>query len=983
MKFLRPWRLLTLAVCALAPLTASAQQTPAQQPSSNQTEQKPAQPQNSQNPFEQVPEQKEQPGTTPAPTRGVQPAPTPAQAAQPGGIPDVIEAIEFRGTRRVPQDTLRALIFSKPGDRIDEDVLHRDFMTLWNTGRLDDLRLEREPGKNGWIIRFVVQERPVIRSITYEGNKSVSVSDILDRYKERKVGLSVESQYDQSKVQRARNVLLELLSEHGHQYATVTPELHPVPPSSLNIVFKIDEGPTVKVGKIDIEGNSAENDRNVIRAMKNLHPIGVPYSILFEDMFARTYDPAKLDEDQDRIRVFYQEHGYFKARAENATATVIDVAPRTYALPFLPRPRWHKVANVTIFVNEGQKYYLGKYSFTGVKLFRTPQTLMRPLFSMSEGDVFSTAKLRKGVENMRKLYGEFGYIDFVVEPDPEPVAGTNKVDLNLSVDEGKQFFVRRIDFTGNNTTRDKVIRRELLIDEGDLFNSRLWDLSILKLNQLGYFEPLKEDQAADLKRDTKTDTIDITLKLKERGKQSIQLNGGVSGIAGTFIGASYSTNNFLGLGETLTLSSQLGTVQRTVQFGFTQPYLFDRPIQSGFTIYLTRFNYNQAQEASILSGENLTALYSALGQQNLLNYVQNGYGFTTFVSTALKRSFARIGLSYGYDISNIKTLTDAATTYFDYVDFQGVGGPNSLSGIRTSKITPSYSYNTVNHPIDPSGGKSFFASIGFAGTSLGGNVNTVQPQLDFKYFHKGLRNGHTIGFHFLGKTLTGYGGKVAPPFSRFYVGGENDIRGFDWWSISPIAFIPDAESIDVLNANGTQRVQRVVNADGSISFNPVTQTIPTYRLVLPGGDTVGITNFEYRIKVFGPVTLAPFFDAGLDKLFYSSQLRLNAGRLEQLNSEFPQAGYGSEAYIVPDTQIIRTSTGLELQVLMPVVNAPFRVYFAYNPTRVNTNIQPPLAVDKSMFVNDATYNEAIATYGTAIPYSERSTTFRFTIGRTF
>jgi len=102
-----------------------------------------------------------------------------------------------------------------------------------------------------------------------------------------------------------------------------------------------------------------------------------------------------------------------------------------------------------------------------------------------------------------------------------------------------------------------------------------------------------------------------------------------------------------------------------------------------------------------------------------------------------------------------------------------------------------------------------------------------------------------------------------------------------------------------------------------------------------------------------------------------------------LNAEFPQAGYGSKAYIVPDTQITRTSTGLELQVLMPVVNAPFRVYFAYNPTRVNTNIQPPLAVDRSMFPNDATYNEAIATYGTAIPYSERSTTFRFTIGRTF
>ena len=160
---------------------------------------------------------------------------------------------------------------------------------------------------------------------------------------------------------------------------------------------------------------------------------------------------------------------------------------------------------------------------------------------------------------MRKLYGGFGYIDFVVEPSFEPFANSDLMDLSLAVDEGKQFFVRRIDFSGNTTTRDKVIRRELLIDEGQIFNDHLWELSILRLNQLGYFEPLKAEDAADIKRDTKTDTVDITLKVKERGKNSIQLNGGVSGIAGSFIGLSYSTNNFLGLGETLSLSSQLGT----------------------------------------------------------------------------------------------------------------------------------------------------------------------------------------------------------------------------------------------------------------------------------------------------------------------------------------------------------------------------------------------------------------------------------------
>ena len=154
---------------------------------------------------------------------------------------------------------------------------------------------------------------------------------------------------------------------------------------------------------------------------------------------------------------------------------------------------------------------------------------------------------------MRKLYGEFGYIDFVPEPDFDPIPDTDQIDLTLTADEGKQFFVRRIDFSGNTTTRDKVIRREILLDEGDMFNTELWDFSILRLNQLGYFEMLKKEEAADIKRNPQSNTVDITLKVKERGKNSIGLNGGVSGIAGSFVGFNYSTNNFLGLGETLSL----------------------------------------------------------------------------------------------------------------------------------------------------------------------------------------------------------------------------------------------------------------------------------------------------------------------------------------------------------------------------------------------------------------------------------------------
>ena len=717
--------------------------------------------------------------------------------------------------------------------------------------------------------------------------------------------------------------------------------------------------------------------------MKNLKPYGIPHSILFENMFAKTFDQDKLDEDKERVVQAYRDHGYFTAKTLDETVKIIPRGGRGWRLPIIKPDNPGIYADIAIPVEEGRLYHLRNMNFIGVKLFRTPEVLMKPLFGMTTGDVFSTEKLRKGIENMRKFYGKFGYIDFVPEPSFDVVPDSDQIDLTLTADEGKQFFIRRIDFSGNTTTRDKVIRREVLLDEGDIFNSELWDYSILRLNQLGYFEMLKKEDAADIKRNPQSNTVDITLKVKERGKNSIGLNGGVSGIAGSFVGFNYSTNNFLGLGETLSLDSQLGTRMRSARLGFTEPYFMDRPIQLGFMVYLTRFDFNQGREASILAGQNLIPLYNQLGSQNLLNYIQNSHGFTVSASTHLRRSFAQIGLTYGFDISNVKTLTTAAGDYFQYINFSGVAGPNSLTGIKTSHITPSYHYNTVNHPITPTAGRSLFLSVDFAGSILGGNVNTIRPTVEAKYFHTApWHRSNVLAFHFMASSVTGYGGKFVPPFSRTFMGGEQDIRGFEIWGITPIAFIPSSGSVNVLNNDGSPRTQNTVS-NGVLTQTNVTMTVPTYQLVTPGGDTQLLGNFEYRIPIIGPVTLAIFFDAGVDRILRSKQLTLDPTHVSDLNSQFPQAGYTGQVYIAPGTQKARASTGLELQVMMPVVNAPFRLYFAYNPSTVREYLQPPIVADRSSFPNNATFLNSIATYGTAYPFFERRTLFRFTIGRTF
>ncbi|HYW45485.1 MAG TPA: outer membrane protein assembly factor BamA [Bryobacteraceae bacterium] len=994
MIFLRRIRLVVLSAClctgGMMPLAAQTgdpqgqQQPPQQQQPPPAQPPKPATPQApARNPFETAP-LVQQPSQLPLqqPAQPQMEAPKPTVQAPPPATGQTIEAIEFRGARRVPQDTLKAMIYSKAGDIFSEDALRRDFMALWNTSRFDDIRLETEPGKTGLIVTFVVTERRVIRSINYEGIHTVTVSEILDRFKERKVGLSVESQYDPDKVQRAVVALKDFLAERGRQYATVEPQVEQIPPSSLKITFNVKEGPKVKVGDIEIQGNSAFSNEWAVRQMKELHPYGVPHSIILESLFAKTYDEAKLEMDKQRLVEAYTDHGYFTAKVLEETVSIVPKGGKGWRLPLIKTNSQGIYADITLPVEEGRLYHLNNATFAGVKLFREPSVVLG-FFGMKKGDVFSTEKLRKGIENLRKYYGMFGYIDFVPEPSFEPVPNTDNIDLTITADEGKQFFIRRIDFSGNTTTRDKVIRRELLLDEGNIFNTQLWDYSILRLNQLGYFEMLKKEDAADIKRNPQSNTVDITLKVKERGKNSIGLNGGVSGIAGSFVGFNYSTNNFLGLGETLSLESQLGTRMRNVSLGFTEPYVFDRQIQLGFVVYLRRFSFDQGREASILAGQNLIPLYNQLGSQNLLNYVQNSHGFSVSASTQLRRSFARVGITYGYDISNVTTLTTAASNYFQYINFSGVAGPNSLNGIHTSHIVPSYTYNTVNHPITPTAGHSIFFSLDFAGGPLGGNVDTLGATVDGKYFKQApWHKGHILAFHGMSSVVTGYGGRYIPPFSRRWMGGEQDIRGFEIWGITPIAFIPTASSVNVLNSDGTARTQKVIS-NGAIISAPVTMAIPSYQLITPGGDTQLLGNFEYRIPIVGPVVLAPFFDAGVDRILRASQLTVESSRISDLNAQFPQAGFDGKVYIAPGTQKPRASTGLEIQVMLPVVNAPFRVYFAYNPSTVREYLQPPIVADRSSFPNAATFTNAVASYGQQYPFFEKRTMFRFTIGRTF
>jgi len=934
-----------------------------------------------------APQNPEQPKTPPAPAKIELQAPPEAPAAPeqapPQAAPEqpqqvIIEEISFHGNRRIPTATLRARIFSHKGDAYDENALERDLHALWNTGFFDDIRVEASDGpKGGKLVTFYVREKKLIRQIDYKGLSTVSQSDVLDRFKERKVPLSIESQYDPVVIKRAEVVLEQLLAEHGRQFASAKARTRNIPPNSVALTFIVVEGPKVKVGKISFRGNTVFSASHLERAMKYSRPSGVPPWFYW---FHKTYDKEKIEADLENIRSLYQDNGYFYALANEPTTKMVDTQ-RPWPLFFLGKGSGKRV-DITIPIEEGAQYRLGRFVIRGNKLFK--QELLAPFLQLKSGDVFNLSKVRKSLETYKKLYGQFGYINFTASPDIEADRKKHIINLALDFEEDKQYFVHRIEFSGNTKTRDKVVRREVLVEEGSVFNTSWWDLSVLKINQLGFFDEIKKEDY-EIKQNVKDSNVDILVKVKEKGKNSIGFSGGVSGYAGTFIGVNYATNNFLGLGETLSLQFEVGTYQKLYSFGFTEPYLADRPITTGFTIFKSNYNYNQARQLAFATGVNPTALQnSAFGQNFLQNFEQNSSGFTTFASYPLRRSFARVGLTYSFTVSSIQTFNAASQAFYSALAFQSFQGPNSLTGITESQIMPTYLYNTVDRPLDPHSGKYLYAALGFSG--LGGNVNTIRPIFEGKYFHPVNKKRNVVGLHLLASTIAGYGGKVPPPYSRFYLGGENDLRGFDIRSISPVAWFPS--TVSVCNRDAAGNIIPALNSAGQKTGSCGSSTaFPIYTPIYPGGDTQAVFNFEYRVPIAGPVTLAYFVDLGTNFIAYPGQLKINPSALYSITSQFPGFPTPSEVKPIGTTNFHPySSTGLELQVILPIVNAPFRVFYAYNWLTNIVILRPPQGLPpdalRSLFPNDATYNSALVFFQ---PYrlQYRRSRVGFTVARTF
>ncbi len=837
----------------------------------------------------------------------------------------LVETVDIQGNRRLRDEDLLYYIKTRPGDVYSQTQVENDLQQLLSLNFFDkvETRVLTEPGVRGGVnVIFEVKELPIIRDLQFKGLDAVPESDILKAFREQRVGISKEAVFNPVNAQKGIRVIREQLATKGYPNAKVTVNEEEVSATSTAITFNIDQGNRSRIVDIEFEGNKVFSNSELRNQLQYVKETGIITRFQGQDIL----DLLKLEADLKRNVTSYMfSKGYFQARV--GEPQVVGLGYKRTGLPLLkefPLPlvtSKDDTLKIIIPINEGKLYRVGDLKVEGNSIFSEQQILAG--LGLKKGDIADGKRLINGVnEDLKKAYGSQGFVLYNAEFDPEFKDNPNNpnegiVDITITIDEGKQFRLRRLEFTGNTFTRDRVLRREFLINEGDIYNQNALEISVLRLNQTAYFDPIDKDKDVEIRTDDDQGDVDLIVKVREKGRQQISLNGGVSGIGGSFFGLEYSTNNLLGRGENLSFQFGLGNIQQSLQFTFQEPYFRDRPISVGFSLIASRYKYlgegtTLTQNQTLLNSlYDPNAIYTT-DEKNL--FTSTTYGATVFATAPLseflpKRAFSRlsrIGLTYQLTATSI--TEPAVNSSGDASQFIPVifSQPNIL----TSRITPTFVYDSRQpsaNGIDTLKGSQLSASFALAG--LGGDVRTYQPTISFTQYipvrRRKSKNAEVFGYRLLAGTVGSYsttdkirnanslsfiGG--VPYYERYSLGSEYDIRGYNYRSIGPLApyqtYVTSQNVVTASNVSGTPVAVPGLSSDLSSqlaqlgTFTGASGTnsalvSSTYRII--PGDTELLGNFEYRIPIFGPVSLAAYADIG-------SSFNLRKTGIETINSGF-------------------------------------------------------------------------------------------------
>ena len=637
-----------------------------------------------------------------------------------------VASIEIRGNKKIELPAIQGRLTLKPGDPYTPENVRGQIKILYETGYFEDVQLETEPTPEGIALTFVVQEKPFITEIVFDGNEELSD----DKLKE-KITIKSQAFLDQQQAKESAEKIRLAYQEDGYFSAQVIPIVQTLDEDRKRLTFFIKEGEKAKVKTVNFEGMRSASKSEMFKVTATRE--WVPWYGLFTQLKLPSFlsdagvlKREEMNNDVERIREVLLNKGYLNAQV---------------GLPTVELSEDKKWFNVTYTVNEGEPFTVAEVGFRGNTVFEEPE--LRDKMKIKPGEIFQRQKIRDEISRLTDLYGSKGYAFADVVPNVNPNAEERTATIILSIKEGEMMRIRQINIHGNDKTKDNVIRRELRVDEQDVIDTPSLKRSFQRLNNLNFFETVEI-----LPQQVDADKVDLNVRVKEKPTGQFSIGGGFSTLDKLVAIADITEGNLGGNGWMGRIRGQLGQQRTLGLITFRNPYLNDSLTSMQIDVYRSMTNYITYFEKK--AGASLT-----FGRW-LSEYVT---GSVSFVAEQLDFSDPTI---------------DAPELVLSQL------GTQSTTGFRTSLAR-----DTRDYFLDPRTGLRTSVGFDFGTPYLGGTNNFYKYYLDaIKYtplpfdtrFSIHARYGSAEGLH----------GKPIPLTERFFVGGINTMRGFVFGRAGPV-----------------------------------------------------------------------------------------------------------------------------------------------------------------------------------------------------
>jgi len=654
--------------------------------------------------------------------------------ARPEAEPPSVDRVVIEGNARVDEEAIRVHLHSTAGSPFDRATVTRDIRTVYEMGFFEQVEADWREVEGQRVLVFRVVERPLIRSVQIEGAKEVKAEEI-----EAALKIRPQTILDPTRMREGLAAAKKLYEEEGYLDAVIEQRTVDLGGNEAELIYTVDEKKRIRVRKILFEGNRTFSDRKLRKVMATKQKW-----LLSRFTGAGLLKKDVLKTDMERLAAFYYEHGYITVRVDE---------------PLVERRR--NGLYVTMKIDEGEQYRVGELSVSGTDQQVGDAKALLARLDLEPGEVFSAGTLRRDVETVTDVFADEGYAFASVEPVTRIRATERLVDIEFMVNKGAQAYIDRIEVKGNVKTRDKVVRRELELQEQELFSGTKLRRSRAAIQRLGFFK------SVDVKttRGSAADRLDVSVEVTEGQTGSFSAGAGFSSADRLLFNVRISEINLFGRGQQLVLNGDLGSLRRNIILSFTEPYLLDTRLTFGVDAFSWRLIYEDFTREGTGFGTRVLYPLTALGLHEV---------------AGLPLTDVRAGLSYRLEQAEITELDENASRSVRLEEGQKL----------VSSITPQLRRNTLNHAIDPTGGSMQDLSMQLAG--LGGDSNFLKLEARSRWYYSFWESPTfgTFTYSIRGEIGWGFGeegvsGEELPLFERYFPGGLSSVRGFKVRTLGP------------------------------------------------------------------------------------------------------------------------------------------------------------------------------------------------------